>query len=167
MSDRNEEEDAGSSTSTTPPSGYDEEKGQTESSKLQEPPIAPILRLPHELLDLIFDKLPHPIPVSLLYVCRRFYQQALPYLYANPVLNVYNYQKFVATISGSSAGPIVSSGAQIIKGNRGFISKNYHSDNSKHGKDLGSFVKVLNLTNIIQSGKIPTLLEFCGAARCI
>lgn len=140
-----DEEYAVSSASTTPPSGLEEEELKAK--------IPPILRLPHEILDLIFDKLPRPVPLSLIYVCRRFYHQALPLIYAYPVLNVYNYSQFVATISGSTSSSSTSSTSQIMKGNRGYINKSYQSDQSSRGKDLGSFVRVLNLTNIIQSGK--------------
>lgn len=120
------------------------------------PPISttepPILRLPNELLELVFSYIPQPISLQILYVCRRFYHLGLPFLYYKPILNVRNYPQFVAAITGSSSLGS-SSSSQIMKGNRGYINRTYHANNNTHGKDLGSLVKILNLQNIIQSGK--------------
>lgn len=114
--------------------------------------VPKILSLPHEVLELIISYLPQPISVELLYVCRRFYQQGLPFLYQYPILDVYNYPKFVATLSGSSLSTAPTA-SQIMKGNRGYIYKAYQSDKSNNGKDLGSLVRTLDLRNIVQSGR--------------
>lgn len=138
----------GSSTSTTPPSGSEEDN----LSDKQNSKISPILTLPNELLEMIFFHVPPPMSVEILFVCRRFYHMGLACLYEHPRLNVRNYHKFVAAISGSSSSAS-SSSSQIMKGNRGYINRNYHAEDSNHGKNLGSLVKVLDLRNIIQSGK--------------
>lgn len=140
-----------SSTITTPESLEREDFGTTASTKIRsDTSKTPILKLPYEILDIIFSHIPKPFPVDLIYVCKRFYHQALPYIYESPVLNGRNYAKFVATISGNTNNS--ASTNQILKGNKGFVSRSYTTENSS-GKDLGSYVKVLDLHDIIQSGK--------------
>lgn len=77
--------------------------------------------LPPELLRLVFDYLPKPIPLEILYVSRLWYSLLLPYVYECPRLHARNYPQFITTISGSN--------------------------------ELGGFVKILDLRNIVQSGK--------------
>lgn len=77
--------------------------------------------LPPEILEHVFNCLPRPIPVNLLYVNKLWCSVLLPLIYECPDLNVNNYQRFVATVSGSN--------------------------------DLGNHVRVLDLRNIVQTGK--------------
>lgn len=61
-----------------------------------------INHLPPEILCHIFSYLPRPIPVKLLYVNKLWCSAMLPLIYECPELDVNNYHKFVATISGSN-----------------------------------------------------------------
>lgn len=157
--DDDSDDDIETSTNTTPLS---EENGYLSKKK----PKAPyILGLPNEVLEMVFSHIPAPISVELLYVCRRFYYVGLSFLYYRPILNVSNYPKFVAAITGSSSTSS-SSSSQVMKGNRGFINRTYQASNSNHGKDLGGLVRILDLQNIIQSGKnsyTARVLRRCSA----
>lgn len=91
--------------------------------------------LPPEVLSIIFDYLPEPKESNILYVCKTWYSVGIEFLYKEPKLNVYNYAKFVETISQSNI--------------------------------LGGMVKVLDLRNIIQSGKnsyTSRLLRRCSSS---
>ncbi|KAA8914339.1 hypothetical protein TRICI_002936 [Trichomonascus ciferrii] len=91
--------------------------------------------LPPEILAIIFDYLPQPRDTNILYVSRTWYSVGIEFIYQEPTLNVYNYAKFVDTIS--------------------------------HSNVLGGLVKVLDLRNIIQSGKnsfTSRLLRRCSSS---
>lgn len=61
-----------------------------------------INHLPPELLRLVFEYLPKPISLKLLYVNRLWYSLLIPYVYECPQLDARNYSKFIETISNSN-----------------------------------------------------------------
>ncbi|CAN6595714.1 hypothetical protein TRVA0_001S01640 [Trichomonascus vanleenenianus] len=112
----------------------------------EEPKAEREIRFPPEILAMIFDALEDFEP-SMLYVCRDWYSVGVERLYREPKLTSSNFATFVEAISKSAVR-----GPGRLK--------------TQH-KDLGQLVKVLDLRNIIQSGKnsyVSKVLRRCSSS---